>query len=180
MSVRRALAASLLSAAVLSGCASQQAFRVVDAKSGEPLCDMRVERLEGGYRQSAMPFVLLNDLAPVEKLTTSDSGSVTFEKSGNKFIANPSGRNPAYNTAYVKAGWFGATVLYPGEHREFSVSRKDGVIEIPLQRRWIDGDGPRPEKASAASHDEIRSPSDGGDPAQHDDRSGIVAARPGN
>ena len=46
------LAASLLLAAMLAGCASQQKFRVVDAKSGEPLGDVRVERLDAGYRPS--------------------------------------------------------------------------------------------------------------------------------
>jgi len=58
-------------------------------------------------------------------------------------------RNPAYNHAYVKATWSGAEVCYPSEHREFSVARKNGVIEIPLQRRRIGDEEPRPEKASA-------------------------------
>ena len=140
------LASSLLLAAILSGCASQQTFRVVDAKSGEPLGDMRVERLEGGYRPSAMPFVVLNELSPAEKQTTNESGSVTFQKSGSKFMVNPSGDNPVYNHAYVKTTWSGAKVCYPGEYREFSITRKDGVIEIPLQRRWIGGEERRPDK----------------------------------
>ena len=87
------LASSLLLAAILSGCASQHTLRVVDAKSGEPLGDVRIERLEGGYRPSSMPFVVLNDLSPVEKQTTNESGSVTFEKTGSKFMVNPSGNN---------------------------------------------------------------------------------------
>ena len=129
------LASSLWLAAILSGCASQQTFRVVDARSGEPLGDVRVERLEGGYRPSAMPFMLVNELSPIEKQTTNESGSVTFTKSGSSFMVNPSGANPAYNDAYVKATWSGAKVCYPGQYREFSVARKDGVVEIPLHRR---------------------------------------------
>ncbi len=140
------LASSLFLMAILFGCASQQTFRVVDAKSGEPLGDINVERLEGGYRPSAMPFVVLNELSPAEKQTTSQSGSVTFQKSGSKFMVNPSGNNPAYNDAYVKATWSGAAVCYPGMYREFSITRKDGVVEIPLERRWIDGEERRPDK----------------------------------
>ncbi len=174
------LASSLLLAAVLSGCASQQAFRVVDAKSGEPLGDMRVERLEGSYQPSAIPLVVLNELSPVEKQTTNESGSVTFQKSG-KFMVNPSGsRNPVYNHAYVTTTWSGAKVYYPNEHREFSVARKDGVIEIPLQPRWIGGEEPHPEKASASSREENRGKSDTGDVAQKDDRLGIADTRLGN
>jgi hypothetical protein len=130
--------------AILAGCASQQTFRVVDAKSGEPLGDVRVERLEGSYRLSPAPFVVLNDLSPAEKQTTNGSGSVTFEKSGSTFMVNPSGTNPVYNDAYVEATWSGAKVRYPGEYREFSVARKDGVVEIPLRRRWTGGEEPRP------------------------------------
>ena len=105
------LASSLLLVGILSGCASQQTFRVVDAKSGELLGDVQVERLEGGYRPSAMPFVVLNELSPVEKQTTNQSGSVTFQKSGSKFIVNPSGDNPAYNDAYVKVNLVGSQSL---------------------------------------------------------------------
>jgi hypothetical protein len=138
------LASSLLLAAILSGCASQQTIRIVDAKSGEPLGDVRVERLEGSYRPSSMPLVVLNELSPAEKQTTNESGAVTFEKSGSSFMVNPSGANPAFNDAYVKATWSGADVRYPGEYREISVARKDGVVEIPLRRRWIGGEEPRP------------------------------------
>ena len=172
------LASSLLLAAILSGCASQQTFRVVDAKSGEPLGDVRVERLEGGYRLSPMPFVVLNELSPAEKQTTNESGSVTFQKSGSKFMVNPSDTNPAYNHAYVTATWSGAKVRYPSEYREFSVTRKDGVVEIPLQRRWIGGKEPLPEKASASSRDEGRRKSDAGDVVRQDDRSSIAGTRP--
>jgi hypothetical protein len=150
------LISSLLSAAILSGCASPQTFRVVDAKSGDPLGDVRVERLEGGYRPSSMPFVVFYELSPVEKQTTNESGSVTFQKSGSELMVNPSGRNPVYNRAYVKATWSGVKVCYPSEHREFSVTRKDGVIEIPLQRRWIGGEEARPEKVSVSSREENR------------------------
>ncbi len=139
------LASSLLLVGILSGCASQQTFRVVDAKSGELLGDVQVERLEGGYRPSEMPFVVLNELSPVEKQTTNQSGAVTFQKSGSKFIVNPSGDNPAYNDAYVKVTWSGAEVCYPGEYREVSVARKDGIVAIPLQRRWI-AEEPSPAK----------------------------------
>jgi hypothetical protein len=156
----RQLASSLLLAALLSGCASQRTFRVVDSKSGEPLGDVRVERLEGGYRPSAMPFVVLKELSPAEKQTTNESGSVTFQRSGSNFMVNPSGTNPAYNDAYVTATWSGAKVCYPGEHREFSVTRKDGVVEIPLQRRWIGAEEPRSEKASVSSPAENRGKSD--------------------
>jgi hypothetical protein len=138
------LASSLLLAAILSGCASQQTFRIVDAKSGEPLGNVRVERLEGCYRPSAMPFVVLNTLSPVEKQTTNESGSVTFQKSGSKFMVNPSGDNADYHDAYVKLTWWGAKVRYPCEYREFSVKRKDGVVEIPLQHRWIGGEDLHP------------------------------------
>jgi len=131
------LAASLLLAAILSGCASPPALRVVDAKSGQPLGDVRVERLEGGYRPSAIPFVLVNRLSPAEKQTTNKCGLATFQKSGSQFMVNPSRDNPTYNKAYVKLTWSGAKVCYPGEYREFSVARKDGVVEIPLQRRWV-------------------------------------------
>ena len=151
------LAASLLLAAILGGCTAPQTFRVVDAKSGEPLGNVRVERLEGGYRPSATPLVLLNELSPAEKQMTNESGSVTFEKSGSKFMVNPSDMNPAYNDAYVRTTWSGVTVCYPSEHREFSVTRKDGVVEIPLRRRALDGDL-----------------------AQHNDRTGIADTRPGN
>ena len=147
------LASSLLLAAILSGCASQQTFRVVEAKSGRPLGDVRVERLEGGYRPSSMPLVVLHEVSPTEKQTTNESGSVTFQRSGSNFMVNPSGNNPAYNDAYVKVTWSGAKVCYPGEYREFSVTRKDGVVEIPLRRRWIDGEEPRPDKDSANSRE---------------------------
>ena len=167
-------------AAILSGCASPQTFRVVDAKSGEPLGDVRVERLEGGYRLSPMPFVVLNELSPAEKQTTNESGSVTFQKSGSKFMVNPSGMDPAYNHAYVTATWSGAKVRYPSEYREFSVTRKDGVIEIPLERRSISGKEALPEKASASSREENRRKSDTDDVAQHDDRSDIADTRPGS
>ena len=110
---------------------SQQTFRVVDAKSGEPLGDVRVERLEGGYRPSSMPLVVLNQLSPAEKQTTNESGSVTFQKSGSKFMVNPSGKNPVYNHAYVTATWSGAKVCYPSEHREFSVTRKTASSRSP-------------------------------------------------
>jgi len=174
------LTASLLLAAIFSGCASQQTFRVVDARSGEPLADVRVERLEGGYRPSSRPFVVLNELSPAEKQTTSASGSVTFQKSGSQFMVNPSDTNPAYSDAYVKATWAGATVCYPHEHREFSVTRKDGVVDIPLRRRGMPGEAPRSDTASAASHAENPGNSASGDGAQHDDRSGLADTRPGN
>ena len=167
------LASSAVLAAILCGCASQQALRVVDAKSGEPLGDVPVERLEGGYRPSAMPFVVFNELSPAEKQTTNESGSAAFQKSGGKFMVNPSHQNPAYNDAYVKATWSGAKVCYPNEYREFSVARKNGVVEIPLRRRWV-GEEPHAEKASAGSHDENRPKSDAGAVAQHDDPSGLT------
>ncbi len=150
------LASSLLLAAIVSGCASQETFRVVDAKSGKPLGDVRVERLEESYRPSAMPYVVLNELSPAEKQTTNKSGSVTFQKSGSKFMVNPSGTNPAYNDAYVTVTWSGAKVQYPSEYREFSATRKDGVVEIPLRRRWISGEEPQPDKASASHREENR------------------------
>jgi hypothetical protein len=148
----RQLVSSLLLAAILSGCASQQTIRVVDAKSGVPLCDVRVERLEGGYRPSAVPLVVVNKLSPVEAQTTDKGGSVTFHQSGAKFMVNPSTLNPAYNHAYVKVTWSGAQVRYPGEYREFSVARRNGVIEIPLKRRWLTADdlGPGPSGCSPA------------------------------
>jgi len=106
----KGLASSLLLAAILSGCASQPTLRIVDAKSGAPLGNVRVERLEGCYRPSAMPFVVLNALSPVEKQTTNESGAVTFQKSGSKFMVNPSGDNSAYHDAYVSLTWWGAKV----------------------------------------------------------------------
>lgn len=142
-------AAAPLWVASLCGCASQQTFRVVDDKSGQPLKDLRVERLEGGYSPSSTPFVVLNELSPAEKLDTNESGSVTFQKSGSKFMVNPSHANPGYTDAYVTATWSGATVCYPAEHREFSVARKDGVLEIPLRRRSLDDDPSSADMASA-------------------------------
>jgi hypothetical protein len=176
------LAASLLLAAILSGCASQQTFRVVDAKSGEPLGDVRVERLEDqGYRLTRMPFVVLNEFAPAEKQTTNESGTVAFQKSGRTFMVNPSGTDPAYNHAFVTATWSGAKVRYPSEYREFSVTRKDGVVEIPLQCRWIGGKELSPEKAAAtASREENRPKSDTRDAAQQDNPLGIADTRPGS
>ena len=164
------LAGSLLLAAIVAGCASQETIRVVDATSGEPLGNVRVERLEESYRPSAMPFVLMDELAPVEKQTTSEAGSVTFQKSGSKFMVNPSGTNPAYNDAYVKLTWSGAQVHYLGEYREFPVSKKDGVIEIPLRRRLIIAKDPRLASASASHTDTSRGKPDPVDAAQHEDR----------
>jgi hypothetical protein len=87
------LAAGLLCAVVASGCASQQTLRVVDAQSGEPLDEVRVERLEGSYKPSAIPFVVVNELSPSEKQATNKSGTVTFKTSGDKFMVNPSRDN---------------------------------------------------------------------------------------
>ena len=145
------VASSLLLLAILSGCASQPTFRVVDAKSREPLSSLRVERLEASYELSSVPFVVLNDLSPAEKQTTNESGSVTFQKSGSKFMVNPSSRNPLYNHAYVTTTWSGAKVCYPSEHREFSVTKKGGVIEIPLESRWNDGAEARPKRRRQAT-----------------------------
>ena len=175
----RRFVASTCWAAILSGCASQQSFRIVDAKSGEPLGDVRVERLEGGYRPSSMPFVVVNALSPVEKQTTNPSGAATFDKSGSKFMVNPARANPDYGDAYVKATWSGATVRYPREYREFSVPRRNGVVEIPLRRRGGGSDASRSDKATAGSPAENHGQSAAGDAAPHDDRSGIVDARQG-
>jgi hypothetical protein len=122
--------------AALWGCSAAPTLRVVDAKSKEPVGDVRVERLEGGYHPSAMPFVIINDLSPAEKQTTDAAGSVKFQKNGSQFMVNPDAANPGYNDAYVKLNWSGATVLYPNTYHEFSVPAKDGVVEIPLRRRW--------------------------------------------
>ena len=165
------LAWSLLLAAIVAGCASQETIRVVDATSGEPLGNVRVERLEESYQPSAMPFVLMDELSPVEKQTTSESGSVTFQKSGSKFMVNPSGENSAYNDAYVKLTWSGAKVHYLGEYREFPVSKKDGVIEIPLRHRLIIAKEPRlAANAPASQTDTNRGKPDPADATQHDDR----------
>jgi hypothetical protein len=173
------LVSSLLLAITLSGCTAQQTFRVVDATSGEPLGDVRVERLQGSYRSSGLPFVVLNELSPAEKQTTNESGSVTFQKSGSKFMVNPSHTNPAYYDAYVTATLSGVKVCYPAEHREFPVARQDGTVNIPLQRRWSGAEEPGADKAPASSRAENRSKSDTGDVAPHDDRTGIADTRPG-
>ena len=127
--------------------AAPPALRVVDAKSGQPLGDVRVERLEGGYRPSAIPFVLVNRLSPAEKQTTNQCGLATFQKSGSQFMVNPSSDNPTYNKAYVKLTWSGAKVCYPGEYREFSVAqgrrRRDPLAaSLGPQRRPL-RDAPR-------------------------------------
>ena len=127
-----------------------------------------------------MPFVVVNELSPAEKQTTSKSGSVTFQKSGSKFMVNPSARTPPTIDAYVKLTWSGATVHYPGEYREFSVTRKNGVIQIPLRRRWVEAEEPPADKASASGRQENRWKFDSGDVVPHNDPPGLVNTRPGN
>jgi hypothetical protein len=157
--------------AIVAGCASQETIRVVDATSGEPLGNVRVERLEESYQPSAMPFVVMDELSAAEKQTTDQAGAVTFQKSGSKFMVNPSGANSAYNDAYVKVTWSGAKVHYLGEYREFPVSKKDGVVEIPLRRRLIIPKEPQLAANASASHtDTNRGKPDPADATQHDDR----------
>ena len=136
----RTLLPSLLLLGLLSGCARFQTLRVVDAQSGQPLDGVRVERLHGSLRPSAMPLVLLNTVSPVERKMTDDSGSVTFEKAGTQVMCNPDFMNPAYGRAYVTATWSGAKICYPDEYREISVKPVAGVVEIPLRNRRAGGE----------------------------------------
>jgi hypothetical protein len=119
----------------LSGCTRLQTFRVVDSQSGQPIEGVQVERLHGSVKPSAMPFVLVNSLSPVEKELTDSSGMSSFKESGTQAILNPDSKNPAYGKAYVSTSWTGVKVLYPDDYREISVTPVNGVVEIPLPMR---------------------------------------------
>jgi hypothetical protein len=132
--MRVILAASLL---VLSfaGCSQMQIFRVVDGQSRQPLDGIRGERLVGKIETSEIPLVLINAQTPVESRESDKTGALTFKQSGAHFMLNPNSKNALYGQAYVTATWSGATICYPEEHREISVPRVDGVVEIPLPTR---------------------------------------------
>ena len=120
---------------LLCGCTRLQTFRVVDSQSGQPIEGVQVERLHGSVKPSAMPFVLLDSVSPVEKQTTDSSGMSRFKESGTQAMLNPDSKNPAYGKAYVSTSWSGVKVIYPDEYREISVTPVDGVVEIPLPSR---------------------------------------------
>lgn len=164
----------------MSGCASNQTFHVIDSKTGEPLGDVRVERLESAIKPSEIPFVMYDELSPVEKKTTNETGAVTFKTTGSKFMVNPSGDNPAFNKAYVKTTWSGATVIYPAEHREVSVTRRDGVVNVALERRWVDSSKLRREIASASSHEDNPVKPASAEVAEQGERSNAADTHSGN
>ena len=76
----RKFAPGLLLLGLLWGCSPLQNFRVVDAQTGQPVDGVQIERLHAGLQPSAMPFVLLKTLDPVEKKTTDASGSAAFQE----------------------------------------------------------------------------------------------------
>jgi hypothetical protein len=137
--------AILLLLFILPGCTRLQTFRVVDARSGEPLDGVQGERLEGSLRPSKIPLILENRLSPDEAQTSNASGSIAFEKPGAKFMFNPSSKNPEYSEACVTTSPSGAKILYPDEYREISVKPSKGVVEIPLRSRELDKPAPYPK-----------------------------------
>jgi hypothetical protein len=120
---------------LLCGCTRLQTFRVVDSQSGQPIEGVQVERLNSSIQPSAMPFVLLKSLSPVEKEVTDSSGMSRFKESGTQAMLNPDSKNAAYGKAYVSTSWSGVKVLYPDDYRQISVTPVDGVVEIPLPSR---------------------------------------------
>ena len=150
----RTLISGMLPLVLAGGCSRIQTFRVVDAKTGQPLDGVRAERLEGSIRPSSMPFVLFDQVAPIETKNTDATGAVAFQQPGQKFMINPSSKDPSHNQAYVVATHSGAKIIYPAEHREFTVQARDGVVEIPLESRILDLSGN--EKKKKTGDDEFK------------------------
>ncbi len=103
------------------GCARAQAFRVVDAQTGEPLGGVWVE-------QASSP------LAPGVTLRTDPSGMVQVKDSGGRFAL----RKPGYHETQVEAGRSGAKVLSGEDRRQQNVERHAGIIQVPLVRNPAD------------------------------------------
>jgi hypothetical protein len=127
----------LLLLSLASGCASLQSFRVVDAQTGQPLEEIKAERLKGNVHFSAIPLVMLDDLAPVERRATDASGAIKFEQAGSQFAFNPSSSHAGYGAAFVTATSSGIVIRYPEERpcRTISVMPINGVVDVPLRRR---------------------------------------------